>query len=321
LGKSIDGVSWLLHQDDETLLVPVAQRMQIDNAFWRATIERQDVGTGLRVFLTSADVRQALTLEPHHHEPVPWLVSDIAVKGTIRLELSDGPSAEISPSQSVIFRPEDRRARFSPNPTRDLRMAGFMISADRLDHMFGGEMPEIVAATIEAGSDASPLQAIPASGRLRQLAGSLFTCRLQGTMRLIFMEGVVLQLLVEQAATSSRRDTRRARRLTHRDQAAIADARDRLFSDLRSPPSLAFLAAEAGMSEKALNSGFRAMYGTTVFETLRDKRLDDARQLLEAWDLPMKTVAFRLGYTHVSNFTRAFTRRFGAPPRRYANRR
>jgi AraC-like DNA-binding protein len=32
----------------------------------------------------------------------------------------------------------------------------------------------------------------------------------------------------------------------------------------------------------------------------------------------MKTVAFRVGYAHVSNFTRAFARRFGAPPRRYA---
>jgi len=32
----------------------------------------------------------------------------------------------------------------------------------------------------------------------------------------------------------------------------------------------------------------------------------------------MKQVAFRVGYDHVTNFINAFTARFGAPPRRYA---
>lgn len=317
MGGSADGVSWLLHQDEDVLTVPVTQRIEIDNEFWRATIERQDAGPGLRVFLTSAAVRQPLTLEPHHHEPQPWLVSDIAVRGSVRLELSDGAAAEISQNRSVIFRPEDRRARFSPSPTSDLRLAGFMISAARLGRMFGGDMPDILASTI--GGAGSPMYALPASARLRQLAGSLFTSRLQGPMRLVFMEAVALQLLVEQVETSVKHEAR-APRLSLREQGTVAAARDRLFADLRSPPSLAELAEQAGMSEKALNSGFRAMFGTTVFETLRDKRLDDARVLIESRQLPMKTIAFRLGYGHVSNFTRAFARRFGSPPRRFSNR-
>ena len=91
-------------------------------------------------------VAKSLTLEPHHLEVVPWLVSDIAVKGRVHLELSDGPAAEISAHQSVIFRPEDRRARFTLEPTRDLRLAGFMVSAGRIATMFGDEVPELIEA-------------------------------------------------------------------------------------------------------------------------------------------------------------------------------
>ena len=110
MAGAIQGVNWLLYQDEDTHLVPVAEHITIDNDHWRATIERQDVGNGLRVFLTSADVRQSLTLEPHHLEVEPWLVSNVAVRGNVRLELSDGPATEISAHRSVIYRPEDRRA-------------------------------------------------------------------------------------------------------------------------------------------------------------------------------------------------------------------
>jgi AraC-like DNA-binding protein len=249
------------------------------------------------------------------------MVSNVAVKGSVQLELSDGPATEISAHRSVIYRPEDRRARYTPRPTPDLRLAGFMLSAGRLQTMFGDEIPETVRATIESDGSASPLHAIAASGRLRKLAGSLFTSQLRGAMRLVFMEAVVLQLLVEQTAVFAPHRQHLEPRLSQRRRAAVAEARDRLLRDLRAPPTLAVLAAGAGMSEKALNASFRTLYGTTVFETLRDKRLDDARVLLDKQALPMKTVAFRVGYTHVSNFTRAFARRFGAPPRRYLRNR
>ncbi len=45
------------------------------------------------------------------------------------------------------------------------------------------------------------------------------------------------------------------------------------------------------MSEKALNAGFRELFGTTVFETLRNERLEHARIALENTDLSVKEIA------------------------------
>jgi AraC-like DNA-binding protein len=86
---------------------------------------------------------------------------------------------------------------------------------------------------------------------------------------------------------------------------------------MRAPPSLGELAAAAGLTEKRLNAGFRALFGATVFETLRNERLEHARLVLDSEDVTLKAIAFRVGYNHVTNFINAFAARYGAPPRQY----
>jgi AraC-like DNA-binding protein len=90
---------------------------------------------------------------------------------------------------------------------------------------------------------------------------------------------------------------------------------------MRAPPSLGELAAAAGLTEKRLNAGFRALFGTTVFETLRNERLEHARLVLDSEEVTLKAIAFRVGYNHVTNFINAFAARYGAPPRQYRDGR
>jgi AraC-like DNA-binding protein len=97
----------------------------------------------------------------------------------------------------------------------------------------------------------------------------------------------------------------------------VREARARLRADMRDPPSLGVLAQMVSLSEKKLNAGFRAQFGATVYETLRNERLEHARLVLEQGGLSLTDVARRVGYNHVSNFISAFTARYGAPPRRY----
>ena len=86
---------------------------------------------------------------------------------------------------------------------------------------------------------------------------------------------------------------------------------------MRHPPLLGELAIAVGLTEKRLNAGFRLLFGTTVFEALRNERLEHARQALQSERVSLKDVAFRVGYNHVANFSTAFSARFGATPRQY----
>lgn len=98
-------------------------------------------------------------------------------------------------------------------------------------------------------------------------------------------------------------------------QARLQRVHDCLLADPGRDHSLSALAREAGISVSVLKARYRDTFGETVFQTLRRARLELARSLLrDGGDIAR--VAAQVGYDHVSNFTTAYRRRFGTPPRR-----
>lgn len=74
--------------------------------------------------------------------------------------------------------------------------------------------------------------------------------------------------------------------------------------------TLAQLATQAAMSSGSLRTKFRHAYGKTVFDYLRDCRLELARRyLLEGHSV--QQAAWMSGYQHATNFATAFRRRYG----------
>lgn len=102
-----------------------------------------------------------------------------------------------------------------------------------------------------------------------------------------------------------------------RERDAVARAAHILSLNLAHPPSLHDLAEVAGLSQRRLVQGFRDIYGSTVFGYLREARLAAARKMLEESDMPLKQIAFHVGYGHANNFIAAYRERFGNSPRRH----
>ncbi|MEO1542177.1 MAG: AraC family transcriptional regulator [Pseudomonadota bacterium] len=80
------------------------------------------------------------------------------------------------------------------------------------------------------------------------------------------------------------------------------------------PLTLGGLAAEVGMSPYQLARAFPMRTGWPVMRYLRARRLTEATKLIAAGS-PILEAAFDVGYTTHEAFTRAFTDRFGIPPR------
>jgi len=310
-------IEWLFQADDAERAAPEPARIALDDEVWRASIERFSPSDGLVLTLSQADIHRDHTFDARKVEPDPWLLSHNPVKGAAQLVFPDGASAAVDPSRSLLFLPAERRASFVLAPQLGLRHAAIALRSDRVRDMFGEELAEAIAAMI---GEYGPTRLLPISTslRMRRLAVSLFDHGLRGALRAIFMEGVSLQLIALQAAAVEHR--RRPHRLTERSRRALALAHDRLLADIANPPTLAALAAGVRMTGKALNAGFRRLYGGTVFEVLRNERLELARLALEAEAAAIKQIAHRVGYAHVSNFTAAFTRRYGMPPSQYQGR-
>ncbi|GAA5111345.1 AraC family transcriptional regulator [Alloalcanivorax gelatiniphagus] len=90
---------------------------------------------------------------------------------------------------------------------------------------------------------------------------------------------------------------------------------DALLRDaLDQPLCLTTLAARVGLGERQLRRGFQRVFGVSPRQRFQRLRLEYARQLL-AGGAPVSGVAYRLGYAHPANFTAAYRRHFGQPPK------
>jgi AraC-like DNA-binding protein len=99
----------------------------------------------------------------------------------------------------------------------------------------------------------------------------------------------------------------------------LEDARlGRAVTEMQAHPDHAFtlpaLAEVAGMSRSVFAARFSEVLGRPPIEFLKSLRLELAARLLAGTDLPVKTIATRVGYSSRSSFTRAFIGRHGLGP-------
>ncbi|WP_246164888.1 AraC family transcriptional regulator [Pigmentiphaga aceris] len=82
------------------------------------------------------------------------------------------------------------------------------------------------------------------------------------------------------------------------------------------PFSIDMLAAEAHMSPSALHLHFKAVTAMSPLQFQKQLRLQEARRLMVGRALDASRAAYEVGYESASQFTREYSRLFGAPPAR-----
>ncbi|HEV2568766.1 AraC family transcriptional regulator [Sphingomonas sp.] len=116
-------------------------------------------------------------------------------------------------------------------------------------------------------------------------------------------------------------ETGGAASLSELDARRIVAARRMIEEQSESKLTLDSIARACGLNRAKLTRGFRAMFGCSVAEAIADRRLTAAHQMLLASELPVGTIGYRCGYSNNASFTRAFARRYGAPPSQMRNQR
>jgi AraC-like DNA-binding protein len=94
----------------------------------------------------------------------------------------------------------------------------------------------------------------------------------------------------------------------------IKAAADWLAANNREPVVIPDLAASAGMSVTSFHRHFKAITGYSPLAFQKHMRLLEARKLLAAGSATVSRVAFEVGYTSASQFSREYKSMFGASP-------
>lgn len=95
----------------------------------------------------------------------------------------------------------------------------------------------------------------------------------------------------------------------------VTRALKHLHDNLNNPICIEQLANTVGMSPASLHRHFKCATRMSPHQYLKHLRLSEARRLIIAGDLNVKSVAFKVGYVSASHFSREYTRIFGRPPR------
>jgi len=126
------------------------------------------------------------------------------------------------------------------------------------------------------------------------------------------MEGVLLEMLAESARSAGEAHGSSGPNWLRRVRESLAD------SYLRAP-SLASLAAIAGVHPVHLSREFHRHYHMTVGEYIRKRRIEHATELLSRSELSLAEIASSCGFSDQSHFCALFKKHSGMTPAKFRN--
>lgn len=139
----------------------------------------------------------------------------------------------------------------------------------------------------------------------------------EGETKRLFLEAKCLELLALFLDSAPAPKVRAATpvKFSARDIEAIKSARDILISNLMDPPSLEELGALVGMRPTKLKLGFKHVFERTCFNYLRERRLEQSREMLAAGNVSIEEAGRAAGFRNASHFTQAFRKHYGVLPK------
>lgn len=176
----------------------------------------------------------------------------------------EGKTCEVTPDRSLFLRVDRDGARFRLGGGQVLRHVGVSTTMPALEHRLGGALPETLGPFADKAEGAEILHEIATAGRIRALAASLFSPRVDGPAGRLMLEGIATRILSEMIEALCAQTGEAASDLARWERLALAEIVERIRSD--------------------------------------------------RGDLPIREIAARVGYAHVSNLTRACRAHFGEMP-------
>ncbi|MDN9010669.1 AraC family transcriptional regulator [Brevibacillus laterosporus] len=153
--------------------------------------------------------------------------------------------------------------------------------------------------------------------KMQVLLQQLRNCSYSGSAKRLYMEGKTLELLALFIYEMEMGQVKGRSSLKKDDIDPIYLARDILVKMLGQPPSLLALSKLIQLNDYKLKIGFKEVFGMTVFEFVRQQRMEKARMLLENNKISVSEASSLVGYHNFSHFASLFRKTYGVNPSEY----
>lgn len=282
------------------------------------------------------------------HDAAAGVINELMVHGDEYLAIASAEAEEVSFNHRIrqnlvhfyfamdapvtfVFSPEysrelkDGKNYFVYDPTRDFpvtvqlskgsRLVMLFISIEGMHNLFINDTHEVLFLKAESASRKfyNEREVTP---DLHLILNQLFKSYQSEPLQKLFYRGKVMEIL--SFYFSNRKPEEVCPYLSDEKMVSkLKQAKDYVLENIDSPPRLRDIARVAGLNEQQLKSGFKKVFGSTVYNYLMDHRMDQARVLLDSGKFHVKEVSFRVGYSNTSHFISSFKKKFGITPKKY----
>ncbi|MFD1330689.1 helix-turn-helix transcriptional regulator [Methylopila musalis] len=166
-------------------------------------------------------------------------------------------------------------------------------------------------------TDAFMLRWLPPSARLIELARLSLGNPYVGALSRLFLQGCALAFIAETARLLAEHDSdddAPSHGLSEVEYERVMALTKIIDDSIVDPPSLAQMGRSAGINTTTLTRQFRQVHGVTIFEYIRNRRLELARDLLRSRPMQVSQVGYLVGFGNPAAFATAYRRRYGFPP-------
>lgn len=252
--------------------------------------------------------------------PVVWFHFNPA--GSISHRLDSSRQAVTRAETSNIFLFRHAIEYFIPKYTPNLSFV-LCLTPERFIELSAEFLPRstrIIGAMMDPGrSDNLLIDGRSMTAGIRTVLEEIVHTPYHGRIGMLYREGKFCELLALRLAQLADNGScgpgmRGSFRLRGSEIQRVREARETLVARIDDPPTTAELARIVGINEFKLKKGFKHVFNTTIFEYLRNLRLETAMGLIKQGDMTIARIAFEVGYHNPAHFAGAFRRRFGVNP-------
>lgn len=268
----------------------------------------RDLGPGLNLYTLAARFRHPARAIYTSREPYLWFA--VSRAGKVNYDSGANLTGDIKGGEACcsLLRQNESIISYAAGSHS---AGGLAITQKRLAQLLDGQTLNGPIRAFLEGKFAPSVAQFGSTTQSRKTLNELFDHPYKGPIEAVYLEAKAYELVAECLRIWTEHSGTEA---ISRTRKRALEAREIMMANLASPPSIAEIARQVGLSQRALGNVFREVYGTTPLQCLTTWRLEAAQTLLRSGDYSVKQVAHLMGYAHQSNFSQAFTSQFGRPP-------
>jgi AraC-like DNA-binding protein len=240
------------------------------------------------------------------------------LKGKAKFIFNQGNYAlDLNEEKSLLFYNPQKELPIHLEIGPSTWMISVLISIKKLHSLFSNEAEHIPFLSDEnrekkyyTEDDISPSMAI--------VLNQLFHYNLNTSIRNLYFKGKGYELLSLYFNRNEDPNIEQCPFLMDEENIAkIKKAKQIIINNMAEPPGLQELSEMVGLTLKKLKTGFKQVYGDSVYGFLFDYKLEYARKLLDSGTYNVNEVGVQIGYSTASHFIAAFKKKFGTTPKKY----